>query len=48
MNKEEKEIVKYDDKWWMLEKVSDNNMATIWRNGQSAIVSITEVVRKSK
>lgn len=41
MTKEaEKEIVKYANKWWMLDKVSENNMATIWRNGQPALVPV--------
>ncbi|MFS0905733.1 hypothetical protein AB3N02_22055 [Priestia aryabhattai] len=38
---DDKTIVKYDDKYWVLEGVSDsNNMATIWRNGQPALIPV--------
>lgn len=47
MNKEaEKEIVKFANKWWMLDRVSENNMATIWRDGMPAIVPVDKLERK--
>lgn len=36
--KTEKPLVKYDGKWWMLDAVSESGMASIWRNGQPALV----------
>lgn len=33
----EKPIVKYDGKWWVMESVQ-NGMATLWRDGQPAVV----------
>ena len=39
---EDKTIVKYDNKYWVLEGVSDkNDMATIWRNGQPALIPVS-------
>lgn len=34
----DKPIVEYEGTYWVLEKVSESGMATIWRNGQPAIV----------
>ncbi len=45
MTMAEKEIVKYDDKYWVLEKISESDMATIWRDGQPAIVPVIQLER---
>lgn len=37
MNKETP-IVKYDNRWWVLEGISKSGMATLWRNGQPCII----------
>jgi len=37
MTENEKPLVKYDGKWWVLYSVKDG-MATIWTNGQPALV----------
>lgn len=34
----EKEIVKYDGKWWVLESISESGMATLWSNGKPALI----------
>jgi len=42
-NENEKDIVKYDEKWWLLESVSEKGMATLYRNGQPALVPESEI-----
>lgn len=42
-NENEKDVVKYDGKWWLLESVSEKGMATLYRNGQPALVPESEI-----
>lgn len=42
-NEKEKPVVKYDEKWWLLESVSEKGMATLYRNGQPALVPESEI-----
>jgi hypothetical protein len=38
---EEHPIAKYDDKYWVVTNISySNDMATIWRNGQPALIPL--------
>lgn len=40
---EEKDVVKYDGRWWLLESVSEKGMATLYRNGQPALVPESDI-----
>lgn len=45
---EEKEIVKYDGKWWVLYKENDNGTYELWSNGQPALVPTKDIERFNK
>lgn len=42
--KKETEVVRYNNKWWVLEKESDG-MATLWRNGSPTLIPVHLIER---
>lgn len=44
----EKEIVKYDNRWHVLDKVSSDGIATLLRNGEATLVPIKLIKRKER